>query len=252
MNPGLIVSSLFTAALLAAATAQAAELKVIGATPMAGVLKDLGGQFERETGHRLVTKFVSGPIVKQQIDAGEPFDVAVSITPVINDLVQQGRILEATRVDVSFAGIGVGVRAGAAKPDISTVDAFKRALLSANSVAHSATGASGDHFKRMMDRLGIADEMKPKLRPMPADTIAQAVSSGAAEMIVVTKSVIMVPGTDFAGPVPSELQFYNSFAAGVGASAKEQEAAHAFVRALTGPAAAAVLAAHGMEPGIPR
>jgi molybdate transport system substrate-binding protein len=148
--------------------------------------------------------------------------------------------------------VGVGVRAGAPKPDISSVEAFKRALLNAKSVAHSAEGASGTYFKGLLERLGIAEEMKPKLKPMPSDRIAQAVPSGEAEMIVVTISVIVGYGAELVGPVPSELQFYNRFAAGVGASAKETEAGRALIKLLTSPAAVAVIKANGMEPGTPR
>ena len=232
--------------------AEAAEVKVLAATPMTTVIKELGAQFERETGHKLVTKFVSGPIVKQEIDAREKFDLAISITPVIDDLIKEGKIVAATRADVAYAGVGVGVRAGAPRPDISSVEAFKRALLNAKSVAHSATGASGDHFKRMLERLGIVEEMKSKLRPMPADKIAQAVPSGEAEMIVVTISVILVPGAELVGPIPSELQFYNRFAGGVSTSAKETEAAKTLLKFLTAPASVPVIMAKGMEPGAPR
>lgn len=232
--------------------AEAAEVKVIGATPMTAVIKELGSQFERDTGHKLITKFVSGTLVKQEIDAGQTFDVIVSITPAIDGLVKEGKIAAGTRTDVAYAGVGVGVRAGAPKPDISSVETFKRALLNAKSVAHSKTGASGTYFKGLLERLGIAEQMKPKLRPMPADTIAQAVPTGQAEMIVVTIPIIMVPGAELVGPVPSELQFYNSFAAGVGAGAKEPEAAKALIRFLTSPQAVPVLKAKGMEPGAPR
>jgi molybdate transport system substrate-binding protein len=232
--------------------AEAAEVKVISATPMTAVVKELGAQFERDTGHKLVTKFVSGPVVKREIDAGEMFDLAISITPVIDDLIKEGKIVAGTRADVAYAGVGVGVRAGAPKPDISSVEAFKRALLNTKSVAHSAEGASGTYFKGLLERLGIAEEMKPKLRPMPADRIAQAVPSGEAEMIVVTMSVIVGYGAELVGPVPSELQFYNRFAAGVGASAKQAEAAKALIKFLTAPAAVPVIKAKGMEPGTPR
>ena len=231
---------------------EAAEVRVIGAAPTSALITELGALFERQTGHQLKTRFVSGPIVKREIDAGEAFDLAVSITPVIDELIKEGKLVAATRTDVAYAGVGVGVRAGAPKPDISTVEAFKRALLNAKSVAHSAAGASGDHFKAMLDRLGIAEEMKPKLRPMSADTIAQAVPGGHAEMIVVTASVIMVPGADLVGPLPSELQFYNRFAAGVGTNAKQADAAKAFSALLTAPAAIPVIRAKGMEPGVPK
>lgn len=227
----------------------AAELKLIVATPMAGVVRDFGARFERETGHKVVARFVSGPIVKQEIDDGAEYDAAISITPVIDALVTEGKLRSDTRKDVAYAPVGVGVRAGAHKPDISTVDAFRRALLGAASVAHSATGASGDHFKRTIERLGIADEMKPKLRPVPADTIAQAVPNGQAEMIVVTASVIMVPGTEYVGPLPAELQFYNSFAAGIGTKTTDPGLAKSFIGLLTDTSAAPVYRARGMEPG---
>ena len=242
---GLIVVTLETA------VAQAVEVRVIGATPMTGVVMQLGKQFERDTGHSLVARFVSGPVVKREIDAGQPFDLAVSITPVIDALVKEGKIVAATRADVAYAGVGVGMRAGAPKPDIGTVEAFRSALLNAKSVAHSAEGASGDYFRGLLARLGIAEQMKPKLRPMPADALAKAVPSGAAEMIVVTMSVIVAGAAELVGPVPAELQFYNRFAAGVGANAKQAEAAQGLLKVLTAPEAAAVIKAAGMVAGKP-
>lgn len=251
-NPAAAAIRIVSIILLAQGfAAQAAEIKLIGAAPMTAVIKELGAQFERDTGHKLVTKFVSGPVVKREIDAGETFDVAVSITPVIDELIKEGKIVGGTRVDVAYSGVGVGVRAGAPKPDIGSVEAFKRALLDAKSVAHSAEGASGVYFKGLLERLGIAEQMKPKLKPMPADKIAQAVPSGEAEMVVITMSVIVGSGADLVGPVPAALQFYNSFAAGVGAKAKEADVALAFIKFLTASTAVPVLKARAMEPGAP-
>jgi molybdate transport system substrate-binding protein len=231
----------------------AAELRLIAATPMTGVVKEVGAQFERTSGgHTLAMKFVSGPIVKREIDAGASYDVAVSITPVIDALIKEGKLAAETRADVGYAVVAVGVRTGAPKPDISTVEAFKQALLNAKSVAHSATGASGDHFKGILQKLGIVDRMQGKLRPMPADTIAQAVPSGQAEMIVVTASVIVVPGAELVGPIPAELQFYNTFAAALGSQSRNRDAGQEFVRLLTQPATRPVFKAHGMEPGLPK
>ncbi len=231
--------------------AEAAEVKVIGANPIKAVVQELGSQFERESGHKLVTKFVSGPVVKREIDAGEPFDLAISITPVIDDLTKEGKIVAATRADVAYAGVGVGVRAGAPKPDISSTEAFKRTLLNAKSVAHSAEGASGVYFKNLLERLGIVEEMKPKLKPMSGDVLAQAVPRGEAEMIISSISDIIAGGTVLVGPLPSELQLYIRFAAGVGTNAKEAEAAKALIQFLTAPAAVPVIKAKGMEPGTP-
>lgn len=227
--------------------AGAAEVKVIGANPVKAVVQELGSQFERENGHKLVTKFlgVSG------VDAGEPFDVAILPTPGIERLIKEGKIIAATRADVAYGGVGVGVRAGAPKPDISSVEAFKRALLNAKSIAHSPAGASGVHFKGLLERFGIVEEMKSKLKPLSGDALVQAVPSGEAEMIVATISDIIAGATALVGPLPSELQFYNRFAAGVAANAKEAEAAKALIKFLTAPAAVPVIKAKGMEPGTP-
>ena len=132
------------------------------------------------------------------------------------------------------------------------MQAFKQALLNAKSVAHSATGASGDHFKGILQKLGIADRMQDKLRPMPAETIAQAVPRGQAEMIVVTASVIVTPGVELVGPIPAELQFYNTFAVALGSQSGNGNVGQEFVRLLTQPATAPVFKAHGMEPGLPK
>ena len=241
--------TLLLAAFLLCSAAQAAELRVIGATPMTGVIQELGASFERASGHRISATFVSGPIVKERIDRGERYDLAVSITPVIDALIGEGKLDRATRVDVGYAPIAVGVRTGAPKPAIDTVDQFRDALLNAKSIAHSASGASGDHFKSMLVRLGIAEQMQPKLRPIPAERIAQAVPSGEAEMIVVTMSVIMVPGTDLVGPIPADLQFYNAFAGARTTDARESSSAAEFLRLLTSPTAMPIMQSKGMHQG---
>ncbi|MBI2988917.1 MAG: substrate-binding domain-containing protein [Deltaproteobacteria bacterium] len=229
--------------------AEAAEVKVIGANPVKAVVQELGAQFERESGHKVVTKFLTG--VKGEIDAGEPFDVAISTTSGIDGLIKEGKIIAATRADVAYAGIGVGVRAGAPKPDLSSVEVFKRALLNAKSVAHSRAGTSGVHFKGLLERFGIAEEMKPKLKPLSGDALVQAVPSGEAEMIVGTMSDIVAGGTVLVGPLPPELQLYIRSAAGVVTTAKEPEAAKALIKFLTAPAAIPVIKVNGMEPGSP-
>ena len=232
--------------------AEAAEVKLMSANPMTEVMKELGPQFERATGHKLVIQYEVASVVKKRIDAGETFDVAILLPPLIEDLIKQGKIDVGTRADIARAGMGVGVRAGAPKPDISSVEAFKHALLNARSVAYSKVGASGVYFLGLLERLGIAEEMKPKLKPTPADTLAKVVPNGEVEMIVVPISVILVPGAELVGPLPSELQTYINFVAGVGTGAKEPNAAQALIKFLTSPAAAQVLKVKGMEPGTPR
>jgi len=232
--------------------AEATEVKVIAANPMKAVVQQLGAQFERDTGYKLVTTFVSGPVVKREIDAGEKFDLAISATPIIGELIKEGKIDAGNRADVAYAGVGVGVRSGAPTPDIGSVEAFKRALLHAKSVAYSAEGPSGVYFKGMLDRLGIAEQMKPKLKPMSGDALTKAVPSGEAEMIISATSDIIAGGTVLVGPLPPELQSYVRFAAGVGTNAKEAEAAKVLIKLLTAPAAVPIMNANGMEPGTPR
>lgn len=190
--------------------------------------------------------------MKREIDAGETFDVAISVTSGVDDLIKEGKIVAATRAAVAYAGLGVGLRAGAPKPDISSVDAVKRTLLNAKSVAHSAEGASVAIFRALLERIGIAEGMKPKLKPM-AGTASQSLASGEAEIVVLfVPTIVDAPGVELVGLFPSELQTYISFAAGIGTGAKEPEAAQALIKFLTSPAAVAVIKAKGMEPDTPR
>ena len=228
--------------------AEAADVKLIIATPMVGAVKELGTQYERDTGNKLITKISSGPGVKREIDAGE-LHLAISITPVIDGLIKEGKLVADTRADVAYGSLGVGVRPGAPKPDISSVDAFKRTLLNAKSVAYSAEGAGGAYFRGLLERLGIADEMKTTLKPMKEDNYVRAIRNGDAEMIVGAISNVMEFGADLVGPLPVELQNYIQFAAGVSVSAKETEAAKALIKLLTAPSAVAVIKAKGLEPG---
>ena len=246
------VAAIIGSILVTAQEAAAADVKLISADPMAGVVRELGPQFERDPRHKLITKFVSGPMVKREIDAGETFDVAISITPVIEALIEEGKLVAGTRADIAYAGVGLGVRAGAPKPDIRSVDAFKRTLLSAKSVAYSTDGAGGTYFRGLLDRLGIAEEMKVKLEPMTDDILARALPSGEAEMIVGAVPNVMEFGADLVGPLPLELQIYIPFTAGVSATAKEPEAAKALIHLLTAPAGVAVIRAKGMEASFPR
>ena len=231
--------------------AGAAEVKVISAGGIRTVMDDLGPQFERATGHKLAIKFVDGPAVTREIDAGDTFDVVISLAAAMNDLIRRGKIVTGTRADIARRGVGVGVRTGAPKPDISSVDAFKRTLLGAKTVAHSSGGSAGVYFTGLLDRLGITEQMKSKLKPMPRDTAAQAVLKGEADLLVSGNAETMVPGIQPVGLIPAELQDYVVFTAGVGGASKQPEAANALIKFLTAPEAALVIKAKGMEPAYP-
>ncbi len=229
--------------------AEAAEIKVLSGNGARAAISALGAQFERASGHKVAIHFEVNPAVKRKIEAGESFDVAVLNPPVLDDLIKQRKIVADTRAVIGRSGIGAAVRAGAPKPDISSVAAFKRTLLSVKSVAYPGEGASGKYFVSLVDRLGIATEMKPKMRPMPAEYNVEVVARGEVDLVVVVASRISgVPGVELVGPIPQELQTWIGFTAGVGSGAKEPEAAREMIRLFTAPAAAPVLRAMGVEP----
>jgi len=229
--------------------AHAAEIKVLSGNGARAAVAELGERFERASGHKVAIDFAVNPEVKKRIDAGEAFDVAILNPPVLDALIKEGKVRRDTRSVLGRAGIGAAVREGAPKPDISTVEAFKRTLLSMNSVAYPGEGASGKYFVSVVERLGIAKEMKPKMRPMPAEYNVEVVASGEVDMVVVVASRIAgVKGVQFLGGIPKELQTWIGFAGGVSAKAREPEAARALLRFMTAPAAAGVLRRAGVEP----
>lgn len=227
----------------------AAEIKVLSGNGARGAIVELAARFERASGYKVDVEFHVNPEVKQKIEAGESFDVAVLNPPVLDDLIKQGKVVAETRSVIGRSGIGAGIREGAPKPDISSVAAFKRALLDAKSVAYPADGASGKYFVSLVDRLGIAAEMKTRLRPMPGEYNVEVVADGEVELVVVVASRISgVRGVALVGRIPQELQTWIGFTAGVGAAARQPEAARALVRFLTASEAEAVLRSMGIEP----
>jgi molybdate transport system substrate-binding protein len=240
------------ALVFAAQSVLAAEITVLSAGGIRLPLEELGAHFQHSSGHKVALKFVGGAMMKKELESGAPFDVLIAEAGVVDESIKAGKIAAATRVDVARAGIGVGIRAGSPKPDISTVDAFKRALLNAKSVAYSKEGMSGLHFISQLERLGIGKEMQPKLIVTVANDPSRGtfalVSRGEAELGIAAIATVFTPGIDFVGPIPVELQRYIQFAAGVGSGAKERDAASAFIKFVTAPAAAPTLKAKGMEP----
>jgi molybdate transport system substrate-binding protein len=231
--------------------AGAAEITVLSSGGIRPPLEELASQFERASGHKVALKFVVGARVKPEAEAGA-FDVVVAPTNTFEELIKAGKVVAATRADVARAGVGVAVRAGAPKPDVGSVEAFKRTLLNARSVAYNKEGTAGAYFLELLHRLGISNEMQPKLKPTvgtdPARSTFALVANGEAEIGVAAMSTIFAPGVDFVGPVPSALQAYTQFTAGVGSGAKEPQAAAAFIKFVTAPAAGAVFRAKGMDP----
>ena len=242
------------AALLALAMvvspAPAAELGVLAGGSMTASLKDLAPRFEQATGHKLAFRFAGTPELIKLATSGEPFDLGVVPIDVMKDAGARAKFAAAAPVDVARVGYGVAVRAGAAKPDVSTPDALRATLLNAQSITLYPESAAGNFVMRTFERLGIAQAMKAKLKPQagPGD-IAKAVASGEAELGVFLTNVLAAPGVELAGPFPAELQNELVFVGAVAAETKSAEAAKALLDFLKTPDAAAVLKAKGLTPG---
>ena len=243
----------FVLLLLQGVAANAAEVKVIAGSAISGVMGELGPQFERKTGHKLAIQYGLAPALKRQIEGGEAFDLVILSPGPIDDLAKQGKLAVDTRTEIARAGVSVAVRAGAPKPDISSVDAFKRALLDAKSVTYTMESTTGIHLAKVFERLGISEQMKAKTKPQQVpERIAQAVADGEAELgFALTSVFVPVSGVDLVGLVPPELQNYLVFTAVVGAAAKQPEAAKALIKHLTGPEAVPVMKAKGWGPSKP-
>jgi len=233
-----------------AAAANAAEIKVISSVGVRAALEELKPQFEGATQHKLTLAFGTAVPLKRQIEAGETFDVVILTPALVEDLVKQGKVAPGTQSDVAKAGIGVAGRAGAVKPDIGTAEAFRRALLNAKSIVYSKEGQSGTYMASLIERLGIAAEMKPKtVLETRSGHSAIAVVEGKAELgFALISEILPVSGAELVGPLPAELQNYVVFTAGISPSARDAEAARAFINFFTTPSALPVLKSKGMEP----
>ncbi len=240
--------------LLLAGSASAAEIRVMISGGLSAAYNALVPEFERATGHKVITAY--GPsmgtttnAIPVRLERGEPADVLILVGYALGDLARQGKVVPGTSVDLVRSKIGVAVKAGAPKPDISSADALKRALLAAKSVAYSDS-ASGVYIStEMFGKLGIADEMKDKARKIPATPVAEIVARGDAEIGFQQISELKpVAGIDIVGPLPDDLQKVTIFSAGIASVSKEPEAGKALIKFLASPAARDVIIQSGLEP----
>jgi molybdate transport system substrate-binding protein len=239
------------AAMLAATTANTAEIKVISSVGVKAALEELKPHFERATEHKLAITYGTAVPLKRQIDAGETFDVVILTPAMLDDLAKQGKVAPDSKSDVAKVGIGVAIRAGAPKPDLGTPEGFKQALLNAKAIAYSKEGQSGMMMARVIDRLGITEEMKPKtvLETRSGLTAATVVEGTADMAFTLISEILPIRGAELAGPLPSALQGYVVFTAGVAPGTKDAAAAKSFVDFFKAPASLPVLKTAGMEPG---
>jgi molybdate transport system substrate-binding protein len=249
MKKLLLAAAASMLVLLPVVPMQAAELKILAGGSTTGWLNELAPQFERASGHKLTIHFDSTPNLIKQATSGAPFDAAVVPVDVFKDAAARARFAAGPTIDIARVGYGVIFRAGAPKPNVSTSDALKKALLAAQSIAFVPESAAGAYVLKTFDKLGVADAMKAKTRPQatPAQ-IAPAVAKGEAELGIFLANVLIAPGVESAGPFPAELQQDLVFTAAVAADSKDAEAAKAFIAFLTTPASAAVIKAKGMNP----
>jgi len=232
--------------------ASAAEVKVLTAGAFKQVVLALVPNFEKQTGNKVVVDNDTAGGLKKRIEGGAAFDVAVITPAVIDDLVGAGKIVSGSRVNLATVGVGVVVKEGAPKPDVSTVEAFKSTLLAAKSVAYidpASGGSSGVYIDKLLERLGIADQVRAKAKLKKGGYVAELIVSGEAELgLHQISEIVPVKGAVLVGPLPKEIQNTMTYAAGLSAFSQNKDAAQALIKTFSGPAAAAVLKSKGMEP----
>jgi len=221
-------------------------IKVMASAAFREAFLELVPQFERASGHKVTTLWVPSVQMMTRLKGGETVDLVILSAASLDELVTAGII--ANRVDLARSGIGVAVRAGAPKPDISSGEAVKRAVLAAKSVVYS-TGPSGIYLAGLFERMGIAGQVKAKLKQVQGEPAGGVVARGEAEIgFQQVSELLPVPGIDIVGPLPPDIQQITAFSAGLHVAATEADAAKALVQFLTAPAAAPVIRKKGMEP----
>ena len=235
----------------AGSTARAAEIKILSASALHPVIDALIPDFEKSSGHKVTVVYDTAGAVADRVLKGEVADIVTSSVPMIDRLQAQGKVVVGDRAIIAKVGVGAFVRKGAARPDISSADAFKRSMLAARSIAYpdpAGGGASGIYVASLLERLGIAAEMKPKTKLSTLATLYTSVASGEVEIGFNQVSEILAqPTVELAGPLPSAIQNYTQFAPGIVTGSSQADAARALVTFLASPPAQAVLKAKGFE-----
>jgi molybdate transport system substrate-binding protein len=244
----------FAATLLLTGAANAAEVRVMISGGLTAAYNALVPEFERLTGNKVITAY--GPSMGTTVNAipvrlerGEPADVLIMVGYALDDLAKQGKVIADSRVELVKSPIGMSVKAGAPKPDISSADAVKRALLAAKSIAYSDSASGVYVSTEMFQKLGITEAMKDKARKIPAEPVGGVVARGDAEIgFQQISEMLPVPGIDIVGPLPPDLQKITVFSAGIATVSKEPDAGRALIKFLASPAASAAIVKSGMEP----
>jgi molybdate transport system substrate-binding protein len=247
--------ALFVASLLAfGATARAEEIRVMTSGAFTAAYLQLIPEFERATRDKIVTAYGASmgnapDSIPSRLQRGEPVDVVILAAGALEELTKQGKVIPGSRIDLVRSSIGMAVRVGAPKPDIGTVDALKRTLLEAKSIAYSDSASGVYLSQEMFQRLGIAEQVREKCKRIASEPVGAVVARGDAEIgFQQISELLPVPGIDYAGPLPPEVQKVTVFSAGVAAGAKHADAARALIKFLASPAAVPVIKKTGLEP----
>lgn len=232
--------------------ASSAEIKVLTAGAFKQVVLALVPDFEKRTGHTVKVDNDTAGGLQKRIDSGEAFDVAVITPGAVDALIAKGKIAAGSRTNLATVGVGVVVKEGAPKPEIASVEAFKRALISAKSVAYidpASGGSSGIYIDKLLERLGIADQVRPKAKLKKGGYVAELIASGEAELgLHQISEIVPVKGVTLVGPLPTEIQNTTTYAAGRSAASVQAAGADALVVLFSSHAAKALLQAKGMQP----
>src|SRR3954447_12914700 len=251
MLSAVIVLGLTLFGITAGSTARAAEIRLLSASALHPAIDALIPDFEKSSGHRVTVAYGTAGAVADRVQKGEAADIVISSVLMIDKLQAQGKVVAGGGGGIAKVGVGAFVRKGAAKPDISSVDAFKRSMLAARSIAYpdpAGGGASGIYVASLLDRLGIAAEMKPKTKLSTLGTLYASVASGDVEIgFNQVSEIVAQPTVELAGPLPLKIQNYTQFAPGIATGSSQADAARALVTFLSSPAAQSVLKAKGFE-----
>jgi molybdate transport system substrate-binding protein len=245
----VILGAVAIASLLLAGAGNAAEIKVLSTQATEQSYRELVPQFEKASGHKVTTVFTGTLDADKRLAAGERYDLLIMSSPSIDQHIKDRKLAPGSRVDLAKSGVAVAVPRGAPKPDISSAEALKKTLLAAKSIGYS-TGPSGNIVMALFQRMGIADQVKPKLKQTATGIfVGSIIASGEVEIgFQQVSELSQFPGIDYVGPLPSEIQQYTIFSSGIVAGAGQADAAKGLVRFLTSPAAAPVFKRRGMEP----
>lgn len=231
------------------AAAPAARIHILSSDAVKEVMNELLPQCERAIGYPIDIQFSRSAILRQKVETGEAFDIAIIQDAMMDDLIKQGNIARETRSELGRTGIGIGVRKGAPKRDIGTTAGLKRVLLDAKSITYAPESVSRVYIDKVYERLGIVNEVRSKIifQKEPGRPLA-SVAEGSSELVIILVSEILAfPGVDLLGPLPPELQNYIVYAAGVGAKSRNAAAAKALITCISGPETAQTFRAKGLE-----